>query len=172
MSAEQFVDAASQVTGVWQEETKQMSKADSRGQGGQLSAIRHVLEQRHESESTELPLRAALADADALQLILGRPNREQVVTQRDSAASTLEALEFTNGQTLDRMLRLGSQRLAANSATAADIVNKVYAQSLGRTPTDEELQVAVKLVGSPATIEGIQDFVWTILMLPEFQFIE
>lgn len=171
MTAEQFVDAVSQVTGVWQLETKQMMKADSRGQGGQLKAIRAVLKERNADEG-ELLLRAALVDADALQAGLGRPNREQVVTKRESISTPLEALEFTNGQTLDHMLRTGAERLASQSQESADIVGAAYEQGLGRRPRAEELRIAVALVGERATTEGVQDFLWTLFMLPEFQFID
>lgn len=172
MQAEQFVDAISQMTDVWQTETKQMTKADSRGQGGQLKAIRGVLEDRKASDSGQLLLRAALVDADALQAALGRPNREQVVTRRDSISTPLEALEFTNGQTLDHLLHEGAERMVSRALTPTEIVSRTYAKALGRAPNAEELQVAIQLVGSPATIEGAQDFLWMIAMLPEFQFID
>jgi hypothetical protein len=170
MSAEQFIDAISQVTGVWQAETTEMNKADSRGQGGQLKAIRRVLDDRQQSET--LLLRAALVDADALQSALGRPNREQVVTQRESIATTLEALEFTNGETLNRLIRSGSEGLSTEATSTEDIVETVYLRALGRAPRTEELGIAVEIVGSPATVEGVQDFLWAITMLPEFQFVE
>ena len=172
MSAEQFVDGVSRVTGTWQVETKQMTKADSRGQGGQLTAIRDVLNERQALGSNQLLLRAAVVDADALQASLGRPNREQVVTRRDSMPTPLEALEFTNGQTLDRLLSQGAERLVKDSATSEAIVSWVYVAALGRDATAEERKIAINLVGSPATKEGAQDFLWTILMLPEFQFID
>jgi hypothetical protein len=170
MTAEEFVDAVSQITGVWQAETKQMIKADSRGQGGQLAAIRDIL--KHRQANDQLLLRAATVDADALQAALGRPNREQVVTQRESTPTPLEALEFTNGQTLDHMLRDGANRLIEKSADSEEIVRSVYAAALGRPPNAKEFAVGIDLVGSPATIEGTQDFCWTILMLPEFQFVD
>ena len=40
MSAEQFVDAVSTVTGVWPKATGEMLKVDGRGQGGQVAAVR------------------------------------------------------------------------------------------------------------------------------------
>lgn len=172
MRAEQFVDAISQITDVWQAETKQMIKPDSRGQGGQLRAIRGVLEKHQAPGRDQLLLRAALVDADALQTALGRPNREQVVTRRESMSTPLEALEFTNGQTLDGVLHEGAERLVTRSLASAEIVNVTYAKALGRAPNAEEFQVATEIVGSPATLEGTQDFFWTIVMLPEFQFID
>jgi hypothetical protein len=172
MSAEQFEDAISQITGVWQAETKEMGKADSRGQGGQLKAIRKVLTKRNASGGTELLLRAAIVDADPLQTALGRPNREQVVTRRDSISTPLEALEFTNGLTLDHLLRECAKRLTSRGQTTRQIIDETYAKALGRTANDEEVRVAAQLIGSPARVEAVQDFLWTVAMLPEFQFIE
>jgi hypothetical protein len=172
LNAEQFVDAVSQVTGVWQVETKLMTKTDFRGQGGQLTAIRRVLEQRTSRDDFELLVRACVVDADALQSALGRPNREQVVTRRDSVATPLEALEFTNGEILDRQLQEGAARLASEQPDASDMIESIYRAALGRAPNHEELQIASDVVGSPATVEGTQDLLWTLFMLPEFQFID
>ncbi|MEJ7638881.1 MAG: DUF1553 domain-containing protein, partial [Singulisphaera sp.] len=53
------------------------------------------------------PLRVALAFNDPLLTALGRTSREQVVTHRESLATTLQALELTNGSTLADKLRQG-----------------------------------------------------------------
>src|SRR5262249_8040472 len=45
-------------------------------------------------------VRASLVAADPLTTALGRPNREQVLTLRSPNATTLQALELTNGKTL------------------------------------------------------------------------
>ena len=42
-------------------------------------------------------IRSALCAADPLTIALGRPNRDQVNTERPTAATTLMALELTNG---------------------------------------------------------------------------
>jgi hypothetical protein len=42
-------------------------------------------------------VRSSMVTADPLTVALGRPNREQVITSRASAATTLQALELTNG---------------------------------------------------------------------------
>jgi hypothetical protein len=172
MSAEQFVDAVSQLTGVWQSETKEMTKADFRGQGGQLSAVRGVLEERNAICATSPLLRAVMVDSNALLTSLGRPNREQVVTRRDSLATPLEALEFTNGQILDKMLREGGHLWLARSLPPGELAEAIYLTALARKPRPAEAAAAVKLIGAPATADGIQDFLWSVTMLPEFQFIE
>jgi hypothetical protein len=43
--------------------------------------------------------------------------------------------------------------------------------ALGRPPLDPEMVAARDLVGSPATVEGVQYLLWVVVMLPEFQLI-
>src|SRR5205823_11742018 len=65
-----------------------------------------------------LESRAALALADPLTRALGRPNREQVVTERSSVATTLQAVELTNGRTLAAMLAEGAAAWAKGRGDA------------------------------------------------------
>jgi len=116
--------------------------------------------------------RAALANADTLQVALGRPNREQVVTSRPAVATTLQALELTNGKELDNLLKKGADHwLAANKNSSSDIISGVYESAFGRSPTLAETQTALQLVGQPAKKEGLEDFLWGVCMHPEFQLI-
>jgi hypothetical protein len=116
--------------------------------------------------------RAALALADPLMLALGRPNREQVVTVRPAVATTLEALELTNGDTLARMLAQGAETWAREAGSSATgLVETLYRHALGRAPTPAEQQTAEELVGSPVRKEGVEDLLWALVMLPEFQLV-
>ena len=95
-------------------------------------------------------VRAALVAADPLMVALARPNREQVVTTRPSAATTLQALELTNGETLADLLKRGAENLlTARSRAKGDLVSSLYEKALGRKPTDLELQLAREVVGQP-----------------------
>jgi len=117
-------------------------------------------------------VRAALVAADPLMIAMGRPNREIVVTTRPTVATTLQALEMTNGETLADILKRGSKNLLADSVVAkSDLVSSVYEKALGRQPTARELQMARELVGQPAQAAGVEDLLWTVTMLPEFQLI-
>ena len=117
-------------------------------------------------------VRAALVNADPLTVCLGRPNREQVITARASAAMTLQALELTNGETLAKVLEGGAAKLLARkSPSSAKLINDLYRKALGRKPTAQELKLARELVGEPVNKEGVEDFVWSLAMLPEFQLI-
>jgi len=115
--------------------------------------------------------RAVLANADPLMIALGRPNREQVITTRASAATTLQALELTNGRTLATRIKAGAENLALEKDTK-QIVDRLYLGALGRKPTSAELAVANELIGGDAQqADGVEDLLWAVCMLPEFQLI-
>jgi hypothetical protein len=116
-------------------------------------------------------VRAALVRSDPLMTELGRPNREQTVTSRSEAATTLQALELTNGSTLAGVLRHGAEYvLAGHPASSSEVVQNLYRQALGRPPTDPERTLAAEL-GDPIQREGVEDLLWAVIMLPEFQLI-
>jgi membrane-bound inhibitor of C-type lysozyme len=125
-------------------------------------------------------VRAALVAADQLTAALGRPNREQVVTTRPCEATTLQALEMTNGETLAEALKRGAKQLLAqtNQQTSltkqnarADLIVSVYEKGLGRKPSSAELSLARELAGQPVQESGVEDVLWAVTMLPEFQLI-
>ena len=117
-------------------------------------------------------VRAALVAADPLMVALARPNREQVVTTRPTEATTLQALELTNGETLADLFKRGAANLLIAPATAkGDLVSSLYEKALGRKPTGPELRLAREMVGQPVQTAGVEDFLWAVPMLPEFQLI-
>jgi hypothetical protein len=126
--------------------------------------------------STALPpdfrVRAALLPLDSLQAALGRPNREQVVSGRDAAPTMLQALELTNGSPLAQSLQRGADYWQKRSITdARELVREIYLTALNRPPAGAELALAIEIAGSPTTKEGLEDLLWSICMLPEFQLI-
>jgi len=155
MSAEQFRDAVGQLAEVWYAKpAAHIVRAD--GTTNRFAAVR-----------------AALVPADPLQVALGRPNREQVVTSRSSTATTLETLELTNGAELAELLKRGAQKILAQpDQTATDkLVPRLYEKALGREPTTKELRLAGALAGQPVQQAGLEDLLWSLAMLPEFQLI-
>lgn len=117
-------------------------------------------------------VRASLVAADPLMVALGRPNREQVVTERASNATTLQALELTNGSTLDSVLKAGAGKVIAEAREAKrDLATEIYLKALGRKPTAAEQKIARELLGPEARPEAVQDLLWATAMLPEFQLI-
>ena len=117
--------------------------------------------------------RAGLLNADSLATALGRPNREQVMTVRASNATTLQALELTNGAELSELLRRGAQNLLEEnpSAPGTQVVEFLYQKALGRRPTGKEIELAKELLSKPPQTAGLEDVMWSITMLPEFQLI-
>ena len=85
MTAEQFADAVSTVTGVWPKQTPAMQRRDGRGQGGQLAAIAKTVPSIRKKPAKTI--RCVFLDTNPLLTAMGRPNREQIVTRRDSAAT-------------------------------------------------------------------------------------
>ncbi|MDB6058045.1 MAG: hypothetical protein JWO95_1889 [Verrucomicrobiales bacterium] len=116
-------------------------------------------------------VRASLVAADPLMVALGRPNREQVVTVRSSEATTLQALELTNGDTLSKILKRGAADMVAKTNNSRQLIANVYEQALGRKPARAELQMAEETIGNRPTNEGVEDLLWAMVMLPEFQLI-
>lgn len=116
-------------------------------------------------------VRASLVNADRLMTILGRPNREQVVTTRPGELTTLQALELTNGEIISGLLKHGSESVAARFDRADDLITWAYRAALSRDPSDEERMLAGDFLGESPGAETISDFLWSIIMLPEFQMV-
>jgi mono/diheme cytochrome c family protein len=116
-------------------------------------------------------VRASLVAADPLMVAMGRPNREQVVTTRASEATTLQALELTNGKTLANVLHEGAAKLVQQNTSGPELVSSIYEQAVGRTPTLQEFELAQEWVGEKPTRAGVEDFLWAMVMLPDFQLI-
>ncbi|MBL9155705.1 MAG: DUF1549 domain-containing protein [Verrucomicrobiales bacterium] len=118
-------------------------------------------------------VRASLMRSDLLMRSLGRPNREQVVTVRPAELSTLQAIDLANGEILAGLLsRGGAHQLAANGGkTAREVVDDLFLRMLSRPPTTEEQALLSAMAGSPLSAQGLEDVLWAILMLPEFQLV-
>jgi len=121
----------------------------------------------------ELPMvRASLVKADLLQRTMGRPNRDQIVTSRPEDLSTLQALDLNNGQELTDLLAKGAERLVKeHGASTEDITKWIYEFALSRPPTRSERAVAWGALGKTATEQGVQDLLWAVVMMPEFQLV-
>lgn len=155
LSAEQFRDAVGALGGVWYEKpTAKIIRRD--GSTNRFAATR-----------------AVLVPADTLQIALGRPNREQILTVRPPIATTLQALELTNGEELAGLVKQSAEKiLAGNEKGSRDaLIAKIYAKALGRKPTRAERELAGGLLGAATRADGVEDLLWSLAMLPEFQLI-
>lgn len=119
-------------------------------------------------------IRAGLMNSSPLMRVLGRPNREQVVTTRPEELSTLQALELSNGDDFNRLLHGGAKKLLEQHPdwTAPDFAEWITLSALGRPPTEEESEVLIAMAGTPVSEAGLTDMLWSVFMLPEFQMIQ
>jgi Protein of unknown function (DUF1553) len=117
-------------------------------------------------------VRVSLLKSDLLQRTLGRPNREQIVSVRPDELSTLEAMDLSNGSILAGELSKGAKRLLARDWKSSDeMIDWLYVSALSRSPSKAELQLARNVVGTDRSVEGLEDFLWSLILLPEFQLI-
>lgn len=160
MTAEQLVDAIRQVTGT------QTTKAADK-----FPAL--DLEKQTGTAGETFTTRASMLPSDFLQRALGRPNREQVVTSRPQELTTLQALDLANGEALNTMIQSGATALlnTHKELSPDEMVTLLYQRALTRSPNDAEREVCLTMLGSPMTQEGLEDLIWSVLMLPEFQHI-
>jgi hypothetical protein len=157
MTAEQYVDAIWQITGA--------------GPTAPHKAVAEVLTTEQKAGRTKW--RAALVGSDLLMRSLGRPNREQVVTERPAMLTTLQALDLSNSPLLTETLSRGAQEVLKRfpNADPGQVVDWLYESALSRPPTAEERTIGLDLVGAPPTPQSVEDLLWTVFMLPEFQII-
>jgi hypothetical protein len=118
-------------------------------------------------------IRASLMQANLLMRSLGRPNREQVVTTRPSQLSTLQALDLANGQVLYDTLARGASHLLKAAPREKDegLADSLYLKALCRLPSPVERTTAQEILGKQVSAASLEDLLWTIFMLPEFQLI-
>ena len=166
MTAEQFLDGVRAVSNVWPTPDKQALKP-SNGKGGQL----HVVMKTHGlKEWGERPVRTAFAKRDALQAALGRPNREQIVSSRPDSLTTLAAINLANGPELAALIQAGAENIG-NPEIPKDLVAQVFRSSLTRNPTPKEMRISLEVLGTNPGTPEVEDFLWSVFMLPEFLYI-
>jgi uncharacterized membrane protein/mono/diheme cytochrome c family protein len=115
--------------------------------------------------------RASLVTNNDFLKSLGRPNREIVSTSRDSQASLLQALELSNGERLNKTLGKGAQNWLEIIPESDPLTVELYAKALLRKPNEKELALAKKVFGEKPEKSEVQDFLWALFLLPEFQMI-
>ncbi len=142
---------------IWESQTaKSLQAAATQAMGGEVPPY----------------VRASLVTSDLLMRALGRPNREQIVTVRPENLTTLEAIDLENGSILAGLLKQGAQTLlAAPSVTSEELVRTTFLRALCRPPQPGELAVLLEVLGPKPTPQGVEDMLWSVLLLPEFQFL-
>ena len=132
-----------------------------------------LLDFHHGEQTARLDFaRASLVTLDPFLKALGRPTRENVTTRRDDQATLLQALELTNGEFYTTALHQGAEQwLRKHPNDTEALVSELYLSALGRTPADKELRAASALLGDQPSSEAVQDLLWAVFLLPEFQLI-
>ena len=157
MTAEEFTDALWQLT-------------DTAPEKPHKSVEAFLTASEKEAHDT---YRASLVACDPMMRSLGRPNREQVVSSRPSLLTTLEALDLSNSELFATTLSRGARQILEDfdGRSGSELVTWLYEASLARAPTEAEAEVAIGIVGERPTPEGVEDLLWAVLMLPEFQIV-
>ena len=127
-------------------------------------------------EYTKGPLRpiwsrASLVANNPFLISLGRPTRETVSTSRESQSNLLQALELTNGDRFNAMIKKGAIAWKKQYVSSDKIIKEIYSRALGREAQASEYTIAKKILGAQPTNDAIEDLFWIILLLPEFQII-
>uniref|UniRef100_UPI0039834482 DUF1549 domain-containing protein n=1 Tax=Daejeonella sp. TaxID=2805397 RepID=UPI0039834482 len=156
MTAEQFADAAGTVIGPLFHDS--------------LVKYRPFMQSGYVRPSP-LFARASLVINNTFLTALGRPNRETVSTSRESQANLLQALELTNGERFNSMIRKGAEVWKQRYKHSDKIIKEIYKRALGREAQPKEFKIAKKLLGDKPETDSIEDLIWTIMLLPEFQII-
>ena len=117
-------------------------------------------------------VRASLVKQHPFLKALGRPNREIIVSKREEQATLLQALELTNGAYLNGILKKGAKKWVEKYGDNHNLmIDTLYQQLLGRSPSSVEQNILIASIGNQPSTEQVQDVIWSILMSPEFQFI-
>ncbi len=149
LTAEQFVDAVWQITGT------APTEFDAPIERGDVGMVR-----------------ASLVKSDFLMRSLGRPNRDQVVTSRPDELSTLEAIDLSNGAILAELLERGANQLLQRAWESPEqFIDWLFVHALCRKPTEAEAAALRQLLGEKLESEPVQDALWAVIMLPEFQLV-
>jgi Protein of unknown function (DUF1553)/Protein of unknown function (DUF1549) len=157
MTAEEFMDALWQITATGPKEPNKTVAA-------------FLTDDEKKGRKT---YRASLVSCDLLMRSLGRPNREQVVSDRPSMLTTLQALDLSNSELLATTLERGAPHVLKRfkGEDGAALTTWLYESALSRLPTSSERTIANQILGSPIAEQGVEDLLWVVMMLPEFQII-
>jgi hypothetical protein len=127
LSAEQFADAVGAITGEWPATSRGISPASSSvlstvisgapSDGASLNRAPQPTNAAPPPNNAPVPIppgnfvREWRIAGSSLDRALGRPIRDQVYSTRDTQATTIQALELVNGETLTHWLSRGARRM-------------------------------------------------------------
>ena len=152
LQPEQLYDALSCLTGAWQTKSEfEVPKNDG-----------------DENSLSKDTVRSWRIHADPFMLILGRPNRNQIVLARESEFTRLQALEVTNGDTLAAYLTASAKKLLESGPV--DTKELIY-HGLGRSMPEVEAAIVSSYGETISDSTVLEDVLWLVGNHPEFQII-
>lgn len=124
-------------------------------------------------DSTAMPFaRAALVRQDDFMKTLGRPVRENVTTSRSDEATLLQSLMLTNSQFFHEHLSRGAAAWWQQADGKPEkLLDELYQKALGRLPAPKEKKLLLKKLEQDESEAALEDIIWTLVLLPEFQLI-
>jgi hypothetical protein len=95
------------------------------------------------------------------------------VSDRPTVLTTLQALDLSNSQLLATTLGKGAAVILKESEAQSDdkLTSWVYEAALCRHPTKGEREIVREILGGTPTAQGVEDLLWMVIMLPEYQII-
>ncbi|PHN06643.1 DUF1549 domain-containing protein [Flavilitoribacter nigricans] len=132
-----------------------------------------LLDFTFQPDSIDIPFaRASLVMQDDFMKTLGRPVRENVTTTRSGEATLLQSLLLTNSAFFHENIARGSSKWLERSGDQPEqLLDELYRAALGRAPNRKEQKLLLKKLEDGPPEEGLQDIIWTLVLLPEFQLI-
>ena len=126
-----------------------------------------------EERELDIPfLRASMVAQENFMKTLGRPSRENVSTKRDEQTTLLQALMLSNDDFLHKQIAQGAKSWMHKSEADPKVLLKaLYQYALGREISPKEEKILLQELEGELKQEVVEDWLWAILLLPEFQFI-
>lgn len=157
MTAEQFLDSIWQITDTGPAEVHKRVKRFMDAGGWEVPD----------------QIRAALVKSDLLQRSLGRPNREQVVSMRPVEMTMLQALDLSNGEIMADTIQRAATKLQEEwqGKEPEEMIHWLFMAAVSRPAFDAELSIGKEFLSDPNSQQGVEDLLWAVFMLPEFQLI-
>jgi len=124
-----------------------------------------------ESSDTTNFVRAALVKQDDFMKTLGRPVRENVTSQRSTTSTLLQSLLLTNSALFHDKIQEAAKVWLSIGQSPIEAAEDLYVQALGRAPNKKEKRILRKQLQTSDPEEFLEDVIWSLVLLPEFQLI-
>jgi len=86
--------------------------------------------------------------------------------------TTLEAIALSNDPYLAELFVRGAANvLDRHQGLSEALIERIFLAALSRQPTPVEKDLAVDLIGPEPSTQAVEDLLWSVVMLPEFQWI-